>query len=80
MIKVVITEISSANGYRNMASSNSYEFTHGQKLPKEHFKRSKTIQPVIKSKYAMTTQGAHAHAPSRNTRKMHIYTMHDCGH
>jgi hypothetical protein len=41
MIKVVITEISSANGYRNLASSNSYEFTHGQKLPKEHFQKVK---------------------------------------
>jgi hypothetical protein len=32
-----ITEISSANGYRNPAASNSYEFTHGPKLPKKHF-------------------------------------------
>jgi hypothetical protein len=33
----VITEISSANGYRNLASSNNYEFTHGPKLPKKTF-------------------------------------------
>jgi hypothetical protein len=32
-------------------------------------KRSKTIQPVIKLKCAMTTQGTHTHALSRNVRK-----------
>jgi hypothetical protein len=30
---------SSANGYKNPASSNSYEFTHGPKLPKNHFQK-----------------------------------------
>jgi hypothetical protein len=35
----VITEILSANGYRNPASSNSYEFTHEPKLPQKHFQK-----------------------------------------
>jgi hypothetical protein len=42
-------------------------------------KRSKTIQPVIKLKCAMTTQGARAHAQSRNAGKAHMRTMRDCG-
>jgi hypothetical protein len=75
----VITEISFANGYRNPASSNSYESTHGPKLPKIISKRSKTIQPVIKSICAMNTQGVRAHAPSRNAGKVHMHMMHDCG-
>jgi hypothetical protein len=33
----VITEISSANGYRNPTSSNSYESTHGPKITKKEF-------------------------------------------
>jgi hypothetical protein len=75
----VITEILSANGYRNPASSNNYEFTHGPKLQKNISKRSKTIQPVIKSRCAMTIQGARAHVPSRNEGKTHMHTMCDCG-
>jgi hypothetical protein len=43
-------------------------------------RRSKTIQPVIKSVCAMTIQGARAHAPSINAGKVHIRMMHDCGH
>ena len=35
----VITKISSANGYRNPTSSNSFEFIHGPKLPKKHFQK-----------------------------------------
>jgi hypothetical protein len=35
-----ITEISSTNGYRNPASSKSYEF-NGPKLPKKHFQKVK---------------------------------------
>jgi hypothetical protein len=37
----VITEFLFANGYRNPTSSNSYEVTHGPKLPKKITKRSK---------------------------------------
>ena len=36
---VVITEISFANGYKNPTSSNSYEVTHGTKLPQKHFQK-----------------------------------------
>jgi hypothetical protein len=35
----VIIEISSANGYSNLAYSNSYEVTHGPKLPQNHFQK-----------------------------------------
>jgi hypothetical protein len=49
-----------------------------QNYQKNISKRSKTIQPVIKSRCAMTTQGAHAHAPSKNAGKVHMCTMRDC--
>jgi hypothetical protein len=49
----IITEISSANGYRNPTSSNSYESTHGPKLPKKHFQKVQnyTISYKIKMRY-----------------------------
>jgi hypothetical protein len=52
----VITEISSANGYRNPTSSNSYEFTHGPKLPKNHFQKVQnyTTSYKIKVRYDYT--------------------------
>jgi hypothetical protein len=52
----VITEISSANGYRNPASSNSYESTHGPKLPKKHFQKVQnyTTSYKIKMRYDYT--------------------------
>jgi hypothetical protein len=52
----VITEISSANGYKNSASSNSYEVTHGPKLPQKHFQRVKnyTTSAKIKGRYEDT--------------------------
>ena len=43
-------------------------------------KRSKTIQLVIKSACAKTTQEAHTHVPSRNTRKEQMHMMHNRGH
>jgi hypothetical protein len=42
-------------------------------------KRSTTIQPVIKLKCAMTTQGACAHAQNRNAGKVHMRPMRDYG-
>ena len=42
-------------------------------------KRSKTIQPMIKLRCTMTTQGVHAHVPSKNAQKAHMHTMHDYG-
>jgi hypothetical protein len=36
---VVITETSSANGYRNPVDLNSYEVTHGPKLPQKNFQK-----------------------------------------
>jgi hypothetical protein len=35
----VITKISFENGYMNLASSNSYEVTHGPKLPQKNFQK-----------------------------------------
>jgi hypothetical protein len=37
----VITEISSAHGYKNSASSNSNEVIHGHELISQHSKRAK---------------------------------------
>jgi hypothetical protein len=51
----IITEISSANGYKNSTSSNSYEVTHGPELTKNHSQRVKTIQLVQKLKDTMNT-------------------------
>jgi hypothetical protein len=52
--RIVITKISSANGYRNPTSSNRYEFTHGLKLPKKHFQKVQnyTTSYKIKMRYA----------------------------
>jgi hypothetical protein len=52
----VITEISSANGYKNPASSNSYEVTHGPKLPQNHFQKVQnyTTSDKIKVRYDYT--------------------------
>jgi hypothetical protein len=46
----VITEISSAHGYKNSASSNSDEVIHGLELISQHSKRAKTIQSSEKLK------------------------------
>jgi hypothetical protein len=74
----VITEISSANGYKNSASSNSYEVIHGPELTQKHSQRVKTIQLVQKLKGAMKTLGARAHAQNRNAEIAHMRTMRDC--
>jgi hypothetical protein len=60
----VITEISSANGYRNATSSNNYESTHGPKLPKKHFQKVQnyTTSYKIKMRYDYTGY-AHMHHP-----------------
>jgi hypothetical protein len=42
-------------------------------------KGSKTIQPVIKLKCVMTTQGVRAHEQNRNARKAHMRPMRNCG-
>jgi hypothetical protein len=49
----VIIEILSTNGYRNPTSSNNYEFTHGPKLPKNHFQKVQnyTTSYKIKMRY-----------------------------
>jgi hypothetical protein len=74
----VITEISSANGYKNSASSNSYEVIHGPELTQNHSQRVKTIQLVKKLKGAMKTLGVHTHAQNRDAEIVHMRTMHDC--
>jgi predicted glycosyltransferase len=52
----VINEISSAKGYKNPASSNSYEVTHGPKLPQNHFQKVQnyTTSDKIKVRYDYT--------------------------
>ena len=49
----VITEILFANGYKNSASPNSYEVTHGPKLPQNHFQKVQnyTTSDKIKVRY-----------------------------
>jgi hypothetical protein len=74
----VITEILSANGYKNSASSNSYEVIHGPELTQNHSQRVKTIQLVKKLKGAMKTLVVHAHAQNKNAEIVHMCTMRDC--
>ena len=77
----VITEISSAHGYKNSASSDNNEVIHGLKLtPKNSIKGSKTIQSSEKLKGTMKTLGAHTHAQNRNAEIAHMRTMRDCYH
>jgi hypothetical protein len=46
----VITEISSANGYKNSTSPNSYEVTHGPILLQNHLQRVKNYATNAKIK------------------------------
>jgi hypothetical protein len=56
LITGVITKISSANGYRNPASSNSYEVTHGLELPQNNFQKVQnyTTSDKIRVRYDYT--------------------------
>jgi hypothetical protein len=74
----IITEISSAHGYKNSTSSNSNEVIHGPELIPQHSKMSKTIQSSEKLKSALQALGACAHAQNRNIESAHMCTMHDC--
>jgi hypothetical protein len=71
----VITEISSANGYKNSTSSNSYEVTHGPKLPQKNFQRVKnyTISDKIKGHYEDIGR---AHTCAKQKHKIHAH-VHD---
>jgi hypothetical protein len=64
----VITEISSANGYKNPTSSNSYEVTHGPKLPQNHFQRVKNYTTSDKIKVCYDYTG-HARTCKTKRRK-----------
>jgi hypothetical protein len=74
----VITEISSAHGYKNSTSSNSNEVIHGPELLPQHSKRSKTIQSSEKLKSALQTLGAHAQAQNKNVESTHMRMTRDC--
>jgi hypothetical protein len=75
----VITEISSAHGYKKSASSNSNEVIHGPELISQHSKKGKkTIQSSEKLKSALQTLGARAHARNRNVESAHMRMMRDC--
>jgi hypothetical protein len=71
----VITEISSANGYKNSASSNSYEVTHGPELPQKHFQRVKnyTTSAKIKGRYEDTGRACTC---AKQERRNHAH-VHD---
>jgi hypothetical protein len=70
----VITEISSANGYRNPASSNSYEGTHGPKLPKIISKRSKNYTTSDKIKVPYDYTGcARTCANQKHMKSAHVH-------
>jgi hypothetical protein len=73
----VITEILSANGYKNSTSSKSYEVIHGPELTQKNSQRVKTIQLVQKLKGAMKTLGTRAHAQNKNVEIAHMRMMHD---
>jgi hypothetical protein len=66
IVVIVITEISSAHGYKNSTSSNNNEVIHGLELISQHSKKGKTIQSSEKLKSALQTLGARAHAWNRN--------------
>jgi hypothetical protein len=69
----IITEISSANGYRNPASSNSYESTHGPKLPKNHFQKVQNYTTSYKIKMCYDYTGRVRTCAIQKCRK----SMHD---
>jgi hypothetical protein len=73
--EVVITEISSANGYKNSTSSNSYEVTHGPKISQNHSQRVKnyTTSAKIKGHYEDTGR---ARTCAKHKRKIHAHA-HD---
>ena len=66
----VITEISSANGYKNPTSSNSYEVTHGPKLPKKNFQKVQNYTTSYKIK--KQKKSTHVH----NARLWTLKVMH----
>jgi hypothetical protein len=70
----VITEIPSTNGYKNLASSNSYEVTHGPKLPQKHFQKVQnyTTSDKIKVRYDYTGR-AHTCAIQKRRRSAHAH-------
>jgi hypothetical protein len=80
-----ITEILSANGYKNPSLSNSYEVTHGPKLPQNNFQKVQnyTTNDKIKVRYDYTGRACtcakqkcrkRAHAP--NARMWSLKATH----
>jgi hypothetical protein len=71
-----ITEISFANSYRNLASSSSYEFTHGPKLPKNHFQniQNYTTSYKIKVHYDYTGR-AHTCTILKRKKSTHAHDV-----
>ena len=74
-IHFVITEVSSANGYKNSTSSNSYEVIHGPKLTQNHSQRVKnyTNSEKIEGLYEVTGR---APTCTKQKRKIHAHA-HD---
>jgi hypothetical protein len=62
----VITEILSAHGYKNSASSNSNEVIHGPKLIPQHSKGQK-LYKVVKNERALCRHWVHVHMRETKT-------------
>ena len=71
----VITEISSAHGYKNSASSNSNEVIHGQRINLTAFKKGKKLYKVVKNWRALYRNWVRAHM--RGTKTYHARHAHD---
>jgi hypothetical protein len=69
----VITEILFTNGYKNPTSSNSYEVTHGPKLPQNHFQKVQkyTTSDKIKVRYDYTGREC-TYAIQKRTKNAHV--------
>jgi hypothetical protein len=65
----IITEISSAKGYKNSTSPNSYEVIHGPKLPQNHFQRVKNYTTSDKIKVCYDYTGSTRTCAKQKCRK-----------
>ena len=75
----VIIEISSTNGYMNIASPKNLLFrSFPPPSKKKGISKGKTIQLVIKSTCAQQIKDARTRAPVKNVGKAHMRPMHDC--
>ena len=75
----VITEISSAHGDKNSASSKQEKVIHGTRLIPQHGKRVKKLYKMTKKlKGALQNLGARAYVRNSNVQCAHKRTMRGC--